>query len=86
MAPTSASPYKVDGKTVTESFPNRAAQRKAVRDIAGFRRYQELSGLRWDDPGRRYTKRGPESTGSASGKPRESIRRDDGPAAGMRRL
>ena len=35
--------YKVEGKTVTESFPTAAAQRKAEREIAGFRRYQELS-------------------------------------------
>lgn len=35
--------YKVNGKTVTESFPNPAAQRKVEREIAGFRRYQELS-------------------------------------------
>ena len=34
--------YKVQGKTVTESFPNRAAQRKAEREIAGFRQFQEL--------------------------------------------
>jgi hypothetical protein len=35
--------YKVQGKTVTESFPSLAAQRKAEREIAGFRQYQELS-------------------------------------------
>jgi hypothetical protein len=35
--------YKVDGKTVTETFPTVAAQWKAEREIAGFRRYQELS-------------------------------------------
>ena len=35
--------YKVEGKTVTESFPNLAAQHKAEREIAGFRDYQELS-------------------------------------------
>jgi hypothetical protein len=35
--------YKVDGKTVTESFPNAAAQRKAEREIAGFRSFQQLS-------------------------------------------
>jgi hypothetical protein len=35
--------YKVDGKTVTETFPTVAAQRKAEREIAGFRQYQELS-------------------------------------------
>ena len=35
--------YKVDGKTVTETFPTVAAQRKAEREISAFRRYQELS-------------------------------------------
>ncbi len=35
--------YKAEGKTVTESFPSLAAQRKAEREIAGFRDYQELS-------------------------------------------
>ena len=35
--------YKVKGKTVTESFPNLAAQRKAEREVATFRTYQELS-------------------------------------------
>ncbi len=35
--------YKVEGKTFTESFPTAAAQRKAEREIAGFRRYQQLS-------------------------------------------
>ena len=34
--------YKVQGKTVTESFPTPAAQRKAEREIAGFRQFQEL--------------------------------------------
>jgi len=35
--------YKVEGKTVTESFPSPAAQRKAEREIAAFRHYRELS-------------------------------------------
>jgi hypothetical protein len=35
--------YKAGSKTVTESFPNPAAQRKAEREIATFRRYRELS-------------------------------------------
>ncbi len=35
--------YKVGGKTVTESFATPAAQRKAEREIAEFRRYQQLS-------------------------------------------
>jgi hypothetical protein len=34
--------YKVEGKTVTESFPTPAAQRKAVREIETFRRYRQL--------------------------------------------
>ena len=33
----------MDGKTVTETFPTMAAQRKAEREIVGFRRYQQLS-------------------------------------------
>ena len=35
--------YKTEGKTVTETFRTIAAQRKAEREIAGFRRYRELS-------------------------------------------
>jgi hypothetical protein len=35
--------YKFRGKTVTESFPGSAAHRKAEREIARFRQYQELS-------------------------------------------
>lgn len=35
--------YKVDGRTVTESFPTPGAQRKAEREVAEFRHYQELS-------------------------------------------
>ena len=35
--------YKVEGKTFTESFATPAAQRKAQREVAEFRRYQELS-------------------------------------------
>jgi hypothetical protein len=34
--------YKADGKTVTESLPNQSAARKAEREIAEFRRLQEL--------------------------------------------
>jgi hypothetical protein len=34
---------KVNGKTVTETFPSPAAQRKAEREVAEFRRYQELN-------------------------------------------
>ena len=34
--------YKLDGKTVTESFASPAAQRKAEREVDTFRRYREL--------------------------------------------
>ena len=34
--------YKVEGKTVTESLPDQSATRKAEREIAEFRRLQEL--------------------------------------------
>ena len=34
--------YKVDGKTITESFATPAAQRKAEREIEAFRRYRQL--------------------------------------------
>ena len=35
--------YKRGGKTVTESFPSPAAQRKVEQEVAEFRRYQEVS-------------------------------------------
>jgi Family of unknown function (DUF6788) len=35
--------YKVQGKTVTESFPSAAARRKAEREIAEYRQWQQLS-------------------------------------------
>jgi hypothetical protein len=35
--------YKVNGKSVTESFANPAAQRKAESEVAAFRRFQQLS-------------------------------------------
>jgi len=35
--------YKVNGKTVTESFASPGAQRKAEREIAAFRSFRELS-------------------------------------------
>jgi hypothetical protein len=35
--------YKLEGKTVTESLPDRAAVKKAQAEIAEFRRFQELS-------------------------------------------
>jgi hypothetical protein len=34
--------YKVQGKTVTESLPTPAAQKKAEREIAEFRRFEDL--------------------------------------------
>jgi hypothetical protein len=34
--------YKVNGKTVTESFATPAQQRKAEREIDAFRRYRQL--------------------------------------------
>ena len=34
--------YKVNGKTVTESFATPAEQRKAEREIATFREYRQL--------------------------------------------
>jgi hypothetical protein len=34
--------YKVNGKSVTESFATPAAQRKAEREIETFRRYRQL--------------------------------------------
>lgn len=35
--------YKVDGKTISESLPTPTAIRKAEREVAEFRRFQELS-------------------------------------------
>jgi hypothetical protein len=34
--------YKVQGKTVTESLSNPAARKKAAREIAEFRRFEQL--------------------------------------------
>ena len=34
--------YKAQGKTVTESLPTPAAQKKAEREIAEFRRFEQL--------------------------------------------
>ena len=34
--------YKVEGRTVSESFATPAAQRKAEREIEAFRRYRQL--------------------------------------------
>ena len=35
--------YKRDGKTVSESLPDEAALRKATREIAAYREFQQLS-------------------------------------------
>jgi hypothetical protein len=35
--------YKVNGKSVTESLPSPSAMRKAEREVAEFRKYQQLS-------------------------------------------
>jgi hypothetical protein len=35
--------YKVDGKTFSESLPTPAATRKAEREVAEFRNFQQLS-------------------------------------------
>lgn len=35
--------YKVDGKTISEALPNPAAVRKAEREVAEFRNFQQLS-------------------------------------------
>jgi len=40
--PNSRLTYKVQGKTVSESLPNAAAQKKAEREIAEFRRFEQL--------------------------------------------
>jgi hypothetical protein len=40
--PHSRLTYKVQGKTVTESLPTPAAHKKAEREIAEFRRFEQL--------------------------------------------
>jgi len=35
--------FKADGKTISESLPNPAAVRKAEREVAEFRNFQQLS-------------------------------------------
>jgi hypothetical protein len=42
-SPHSRLTYKVNGKSVTESFASPAAQRKAETEVAAFRQYQQLS-------------------------------------------
>ena len=40
--PKSRLTYKVQGKTVTESLPTPAAEKKVEREIAEFRRFEQL--------------------------------------------
>src|SRR6266536_1339417 len=35
--------YKIDGKTISESLPDSAAIHKAEREVAEFRKFQEIS-------------------------------------------
>ena len=35
--------YKAQGKTITESFPSAAARQKTEREVAEYRRWQQLS-------------------------------------------
>jgi hypothetical protein len=37
--------YKMNGKTMSESFATPAAQRKAEREIETFRRYRQIGGI-----------------------------------------
>ena len=41
--PTLPLTYKVQGKTITEALPTPTAVRKAEREVAEFRRFQQLS-------------------------------------------
>jgi hypothetical protein len=41
--PTERLTYKINGKTVSESLPNPAAIARAEREVAEFRKYQQLS-------------------------------------------
>jgi hypothetical protein len=41
--PTLRLTYKVQGKTITEALPTSASVRKAEREIAEFRKFQELT-------------------------------------------
>ena len=41
--PNSRLTYKVQGKTVTESLPTPAAEKKVEREIAEFRRFEQLA-------------------------------------------
>ena len=41
--PTDRLTYKVEGKTISESLPSPAALAKAEREVAEFRKYQQLS-------------------------------------------
>jgi len=41
--PTDRLTYKVEGRTISESLPSPAALAKAEREVAEFRKYQQLS-------------------------------------------
>jgi len=41
--PTDRLTYKVEGKSVSEALPSPAARSKADREVAAFRKYQQLS-------------------------------------------
>ncbi len=41
--PTDRLTYKVEGKTISESLPSPAALAKVEREVAEFRKYQQLS-------------------------------------------
>ena len=43
--PTDRLTYKLEGKTVTEALPSPAALGKAKREVAEFRKFQQLSRL-----------------------------------------
>ena len=69
--------YKVSGKTVTESFPTPAEQRKAEREIETFRRYRQLERSFVEINEKICRVRPVEDTLTAQGKkrPRRSMRR-----------
>src|SRR5271165_4720832 len=68
--------YKVNGKTVTESFATPADQRKAQREIEAFRRYRQLERSFVEINEKICRARHAEETGMAaeSGRPKRSVR------------
>jgi hypothetical protein len=68
--------YKVQGKTVTESLPSPAAQKKVEREIAEFRRFEELIGEFIAVNAKICQARSPEDqSGSQEKKPRRRLAR-----------